>query len=209
MDRRSFWSLAVLVVAFAALLAGAKAYWANKNDSTPLDTSAWKTYSNAGFGFSFKYPAAWQLSENSLHADPPAIVLGDPLSGIQTYSLRVSIMANSSTISAASYVARMLEADEAEDASNSAEGPAPTITPKFDSQYSIQAPNYNAWELYDVFEFDHNAERIYIENGSEILLFDFPVATANPNLDSPQANNQAVHAMLQTLVLGKAAGATN
>jgi hypothetical protein len=98
----------------------------------------------------------------------------------------------------------MLAADKAEDAANAKAGPSPTITPQFKKSYLTTIAGHEAYELSEVFEFDHDAERIYVADGPVILHFDLPSADANPNLSSPANNNGIAHLILNTLDLQQA-----
>ncbi len=171
------------------------------------DTANWKTYDNADLGFSLKYPEGWQFSTAGLHASIPRVMLGNPLEGKAVYSFQISIENNTSSLSAADYVKKILNDAQAEDVANAKNGPAPQIAPRFDKQYQLLISSYDGYELYNVFEFDHNAERIYVTNGDEVLVFDFPVADENLNLQSPTANNAISHQILGTLQLKKPLGA--
>ena len=172
-----------------------------QNETSVVDTSAWPIYRNEQFGFSLQYPPNWQVFTGGLSADTPFIAFGDPLSGTTTYTMYLYIEQNPQSLSAAEYVHQLLATDRAEDAANAKTGPAPTITPQFKSNYLTTLNGNNAYELFDVFEFDHNAERVYVANGTTALRFDFPVADANPNIASPAHNNGVAHLMLGTLVL--------
>lgn len=170
------------------------------------DTSGWNTYTNGHYGFSIKYPAAWQKSNDTMNTTTPYIFFGNPLNGTTTYSLKVFAYYNPSGLRASDYVAKMIADDEAEDASNSRSGPSPRLTPQFSSQYPVAVNGYQGYELYSVFEFDHQSEQIYVQDGTEALVFDFPVADANPNIASPAANNVIAREIVNTLVIGSSTG---
>lgn len=172
----------------------------NVNAANAVDTSGWATYQNPQFGFSLQYPSNWQVFTGGLAASTPFVALGDPLNGTTTYVMDVFIEQNPQSLSSAEYAHQLLLADHAQDAANAKSGPAPTVTPQFRSNYLTTVNGDPAYELYDVFEFDHNAERIYVANGTLALHFDFPVADANPNLASPANNNAVAHMILGTLV---------
>jgi hypothetical protein len=172
--------------------------------TAPGDTFAWLPYTDAEYGISLKYPPTWQESKGVMTVTTPYVFFGNPLSGKQTYELKVSVYNNPQNLSAGDYVAQMLASDEAQDASSSAAGPAPKVTPQFEKQYATTVGDYPAYELYGVFEFDHQAEQIYVQQNKQMVIFDFPVADANPNLASPAANNAIAHRIVNTLTLDPA-----
>lgn len=168
-----------------------------------FDTSTWKKYSSREFGFSFQYPAAWQKSNDPLTVVNPHIFFGNPLNGTTTYHVSVFVYDNPRNLSAADYVAAMLAADRAQDASASAQAPAPQTTPKYSKEFAITvgptSTAISAYELYDVFEFDHDGEQVYVQQNKKMLVFDFPVNEANPNIADPAGNNAVAHEILATL----------
>jgi hypothetical protein len=176
------------------------------SNSTPVDVSGWQTYRSDQYGFEFEYPPGWDLSTDGLSAATPSIALGNPLSGIKTYAMQIFIENNPSSLSSGEYAHTVIDAAHAADtaaAAASADGQAPQTAPRFDKAYVLTVGGYSAYELYNVFEFDHNAERIYIADpnaGSNVTLhFDFPVAQENPNLSLPVANNAIAHEIINTL----------
>ena len=207
--RKELWAALIVVVVVTAILVYVAAravgqisllQQENNSAATAVDTSSWTAYHNAQFGFSVEYPPNWQIFTGGLAADTPFIALGDPLSGTTTYTMDIFIGQNPQSLSSAEYVHQLLLADRAQDQANAAAGPAPTVTPQFRSNYLTTANGVSAYELFDVFEFDHNSERIYVANGTTALYFDFPVADANPNIASPANNNAIAHMIVNTLV---------
>jgi hypothetical protein len=172
-----------------------------QNQNSVVDTSAWPIYRNAQFGFSLQYPPNWQIFTGGLSADTPFVALGNPLSGTTTYTMYIFIDQNPQSLSATNYVHQLLIADRAQDDANAKTSSAPTITPQFKSNYLTTVNGNDAYELFDVFEFDHNAEQVYVANGTAALRFDFPVSDANPNIAAPANNNAVAHLILGTLVL--------
>lgn len=169
--------------------------------TAPVDVSDWNTYHNDTYGFSVEYPPEWTVNTNGLAAATPFLTLGNPLSGIKTYALQIFIENNADSLSSGEYVHALLAADRAADAASGADnGLAPRETPQFTKAYVLTADGYSAYELYDVFEFDRNAERVYVAHGNETLRFDFPVAEENPNLSLPVANNGTAHEIMDTLI---------
>jgi hypothetical protein len=167
-----------------------------------IDTSGWQTYTSSAFGFSFKYPPSWQKSGDSLTVADPHIFFGNPLNGTTTYRLNVFVYANPNSLSPSDYVSALLASDTAMDAaSGAASGTAPMMAPQFSSRFALTVNGLPAYELDDVFEFDHGAEDIYVQDGTSTLLFDFPVADLNPNIVDPTDNNAVVHAIINTLMV--------
>ena len=170
--------------------------------SSAVDTSGWKTYTSSVFGFSFDYPPTWKNSGDPLTVVNPHIFFGNPLSGTTTYRLNVFVYNNAGSLSAADYVAAMIASDTAEDIrSGAASGTAPRITPRFTDEFPLAVAGLPAYELYDVFEFDHQGEQVYVQDGAHMILFDFPTAEANPNIADPAANNAVARAIIGTLRL--------
>lgn len=171
----------------------------------PVDISGWATYHNDQYGFEIEYPAGWQLLTAGLTSDTPYLVLGNPPTGIKTYAMQIFIENNPNMLSSGSYVHALLTSLRAEDAANKAavSAPQPQLTPSFEKTFIPNTAGYPAYELYKVFEFDHNAERIYIAHGTIALRFDFPIAEENPNLSLPVANNGVAHNIINTLVFSK------
>lgn len=157
--------------------------------AAPVDVSGWQTYSNSQYGFELEYPPQWQLSTDGLANDSPFIAFGNPLDGTSTYDLDVFVENNSSSLSSGEYVHALVAAAKASD----------TLL-QFDKSEVLTVGSYPAYELYNVFEFDQGAERIYVAHGDEALRFDFPVAQENPNLSLPIANNAVAHEIVDTLV---------
>jgi hypothetical protein len=167
-----------------------------------LDMSSWKTYTSTVFGFSFKYPPNWRSSGDPLTVVNPHIFFGNPLNGTTTYTLKVFVYDNPLGLAPADFVRAMIASDTAADASNSAGGPAPQLAPQFDQAYTTTVAQYPAYELYNVFEYYENAEQIYVQQGKQMLVFDFPVADENPNIANAALNNAMAHAILGTLTIG-------
>ncbi len=168
--------------------------------AVPMDTAGWSVYAGRAFGFSFEYPPGWQVAPEAMSAANPHVALGNPLGGTATYRMDVWAYGNPGGLSAAGYVAAMIASDTAADVrSGAANGTAPRITPRFSKEFALTVKGIPAYELYDVFEFDHQGEQIYIKDGIHMLVFDFPVSAANPNIADPGANNIVAHAVLDTL----------
>ncbi len=205
--RKELWAVLIVVVAVAAILVSvaARALWQvtrlqQENTASAVDMSSWTTYHNAQFGFSLQYPQNWQIFTGGLAADTPFVAIGNPLNGTTTYAMEIFIEENPQSLSSAEYVHQLLNADRAQDEANAKNGPAPTVTPQFRSNYLTTLNGNPAYELFDVFEFDHNAERIYVANGATAIHFDFPVSDANPNIASPANNNAIAHMIAGTIV---------
>lgn len=170
------------------------------NQVAPVDVSGWTTYQNTQYGFELEYPPDWTLSTDGLTGQTPFIAIGNPLEGTKTYVLQVFIESNPNVLASGDYAHTILNSDRAQDLQNASSGVAPQVTPKFDKAYVLTVGGYPAYELYNVFESDHNAERIYVAHGDEALQFDFPSAEENQNLFLPAANNNVAHAIINTLV---------
>ncbi len=112
----------------------------------------------------------------------------------------VFIEQNPQSLSSGQYAHQLLAAARAQDAANAKNGSAPSVIPQFATSYLTTVNGNAAYELFDVFEFDHNAERIYVAHGTIALSFDFPAADPNPNLASPANNNAIAHMIMDTLV---------
>lgn len=178
-----------------------------------VDTSDWIDYHNDQYNFDFDYPSDWQLSTSGLTNQAPFIAVGNPLNGTSTYIVEIFIENNSSSLSSGDFVHQMLADDRAQDAANSAaaHGPTPQTTPQYKSEAILSVgqsaapggiPPYEAYELEGVYEFDHNADQIYVADGNIVLRFDFPVAEENPNISLPVANNAIVEGIVGTLKFG-------
>ncbi len=207
--KKELWAALIVVVGVTSILVyvasraigQVTAFQNQNNEAAAIDISSWQLYRSAQFGFSFQYPPNWQIFTGGLSAETPFLAIGNPLSGTTTYTMYIYIEQNPQSLSSAEYVHQLLDADRARDAANAKAGPAPTVTPQFKSNYVTTMNGNNAYELFDVFEFDHNAERVYVANGASVLHFDFPVADANPNISSPTNNNAVAHMILGTLEL--------
>ncbi len=172
----------------------------NTGELLPVDVSGWLTYRNDDYGFELEYPPTWQIATGGLTSQNPYLIIGNPIDGTSTYQLTLFIEGNPDLLSSGSYVHSVLDAARAEDEANAKIGPSPKIAPSYDRAYVLTVGGYPAYELYNVFEFDHNAERIYVARNTETLRFDFPVAKENPNIWLPVANNQVAHNIMNTLV---------
>lgn len=164
--------------------------------------TGWQSYVNSQYGFSLSYPGNWQVNTNQLQNDVPAVLFGDPIEGTSTYVLRVSIAKNDNSLSSDGYVADMLARAKAEDVANAKNGPAPQISVAFANATAFAVNENQGYELDNVFEFDHNAEQVYMAHDKEVLVFDFPVADQNPNISSSTENNAMVHEILKTVRFG-------
>jgi hypothetical protein len=172
------------------------------NGASPVDVSGWQTYESDQYGFELEYPPQWAISTDGLGGATPFVAFGNPLEGTSTYAMQVFIDSNASSSSSGEYAHAVIAAARAADAAaaTAAHGPVPQTAPQFDKAYVLTVGGFSAYELYNVFEFDHNAERIYVAHDSEALQFDFPVAQENPNISLPVANNAVAHQILNTLV---------
>lgn len=214
MHRKEVWAALIVVVGVAAILVyfavnslsevaviqannESQAMW--MNSLSGVDTSQWQTYTDPDFGFSLRYPSNWQISTFGLSSEAPFIVIGNPLTGTTTYAMYVSVMQDPQALNSGDFVHQTLAAARAQDAANASSGPAPTVTPRFTHAYVTTAGTNGAYELYGVFEFDHNGEQIYVAHGTIALKFDFPVADENPNLSAPANNNAVAHMIVNTL----------
>ncbi len=202
MKRRSrntlIWS--VVVIAIIAVVIGVFVKWGAVSDTTSpsvVPPAGWVNYQNSQYGFSLYYPPDWKMSEALLHNDVPQVLFGNPIEGIATYTLRVSIEKNSSNFSSAGYVANMLAQDKAIDEANGTN--TPSLSVRFKNSTAFAVDQNAGYELNNVFEFDHNAEQVYIAHGNEMLIFDFPVVDTNPNIASSTENNAIAHQILGTL----------
>jgi len=173
---------------------------AAQQEGVTVQTADWTTYESAAYGFTVRYPAAWQLDDSGLAADVPWVAIGNPLTGTKTYVVRISIMNNTSSLSSGEYVHAMLAADRAADAASGADkNRAPATTPQFERTELGYVGLTETYELYGVFEFDHRAEQVYVAHEGEVLRFDFPIPQENPNISLPVANSQTAHQIVDTL----------
>jgi hypothetical protein len=169
------------------------------------ETFDWQDYHNATFDFDVHYPPGWDISTAGLGNATPFVAFGNPLDGTKSYAVEILIENNPNSLSSGEYVHELLAADRAQDAASGAnEGLATPVTPHYKDTSVLQVgeSSYEAYELSDVYEADHNAEQIYVADGNTILLFDFPVAQENPNISLPVANNAIAHEIVNTLTLG-------
>jgi len=209
---RTAWIIGTVVVIAAAGVALAKwpiSTWGIFKGNPPIVPAGWVNYQNSDYGFSLSYPPDWKIFTGQLQNDVPAVLFGNPIEGTTTYTLRVSIAENSNGSSSAEYVADMLARAQAEDLANAKNGPAPQISVQFANASGSAMDNDQEYELNNVFEFDHNAEQIYAAHGNEMLIFDFPVADANPNIASSTENNAIAHEIVNTLTFIKKTGNKN
>ena len=166
----------------------------------PTIPQGWITYTNREYGFSFSYPPDWQFSTSTLAANPPAVILGNPLEGTTTYEIRVSIEKNPDALSSAAYVEKMLSDIKSQDQAGSVVGAASQVSAQYTAATGFAVNNDQEYELNNVFEFDHNAEQIYAAHGGRTFLFDFPVAGQGSNIASSTQNNAIAHEIVGTLV---------
>jgi hypothetical protein len=177
---------------------------ASMMSGTSLSVPGWQTYQNSDFNFSIQYPSDWQVSSAGLAGANPFIAIGDPLDGTSTYSVQIFIEDNPSQLDSGEYVHELLASDRVQDAANAsaAGGPTPLSTPQYEKSFLLNTGAYPAYELSNVFEFDHNAEQIYVAHDNIALRFDFPIAQENPNINLPVAHNAIAHEIVQTLKFG-------
>lgn len=227
MHRTEIWAILIVVAVGAGFLIYAAAHavgqvLALQNSSgsysgglssvSAINTSGWLDYHNNQYNFDFEYPPDWQLSTSGLANTTSFIAIGNPLNGTSTYTVEVFIENNSSSLSSGDFAHQMLAADRAQDAANAKSDPAPRLTPQYTGTeiLSVGQPAipgapapYEAYELKGVYEFDHNADQIYVADGNIVLRFDFPVAEENPNISLPVANNAVVQEIVGTLRFGE------
>lgn len=210
MHRKELTAVLIVVIGVAIFLvytaAGAIGQILTFNSSVPstatvVDMSGWQTYKNSTYGFSVNYPQDWQVSTDGLTASVPFVAIGDPLQGTSTYVIGIFIESNPAGLSSGAYAHQVVNDARTTDATNAKNGPAPQTAPQFTKSFVTTAGNNEGYELFRVFEFDHNAERIYVAHGTSTLRFDFPVAEENPNLSLPVKNNAIAHQIIGTLML--------
>lgn len=208
--RKELWAVLIVVIGVAIFLVYTAAHAigqilafnnGQQNTTAAVDTSGWQTYNNSTYGFSLEYPPDWQVSMGDPSGAGPVVEIGNPLNGTSTYILNVSVLNNSSSLSAGEYVHQFLQSVTAQDATNASRGPAPQLTPHFTKSFITTVGGQDAYELFHVFEYDHSGEQIYVADGSSIILFDFPVAEENPNIYLPVNNNEIAHEIVNTLML--------
>lgn len=201
--------IAVIVIAavYGALVKWPVSTWRgiwNELSGKPIIPVGWVNYQNSDYGFSLYYPPDWQVFTGQLQNDVPAVLFGNPIEGTSTYTLRASIGVNNKKFSSAEYVANMLGMLKAEDEANGTN--SPQLSAQFARANAFATDLNDGYELDNVFEFDHNAEQVYVAHGNEIFIFDFPVVDANPNISSPAENNAIAHEILKTLMFIKQTG---
>ena len=188
-----------MVIVIAAIVWIVVAKWpAPKKVVIP---AGWQSYQNADYGFSLAYPADWQVNTSQLQNDVPAVLFGNPIEGTTTYTLRVSMEKNDGKLSSAGYVENMLAKMQIDDQTNGTN--TPSVMVQFEHASGTPIAANDSYELYNVFEFDHQAEQVYVAHDDKILVFDFPLAEANPNIASSTENNAIAHEILATLEFGK------
>lgn len=206
--RKELWAVLIVVIGVAIFLVYTAAHAVGQilafnsgqaNTTTAVDTSTWQTYNNSAYGFSLEYPPDWQISVGNTPGIGPVVQIGNPLNGTSTYIFNVSVLNNSTSLSAGEYVHQFLKSAAAQDMENASSGPAPQMTPQFTKSFITTVGGQDAYELFHVFEYDHSAERIYVADGSFMILFDFPVAEENPNIYLPVNNNDVAHQIVNTL----------
>ncbi len=167
--------------------------------STAVDTSGWKAFTDQRYGVTLKYPANWQV--NGALGKQTLLRIGHPLSGMAVYMMTVEVKDDPQELSPKAFVAKILADDAAEDVRNGAPTASPPVTPSFAKEFDLTVGGYPAFELYRVFRFDEHTEQIYVQHGATMLVFEFPVAEANPNLSEPVANSAIAHEIINTLIL--------
>jgi hypothetical protein len=210
MHRKELWAVLIVVVGVAIFLiytaAGAIGQIlafnsGTQSTATAVDESGWQTYTNNTYNFSVQYPQDWELSTGDPSGAGPVALIGNPLSGTSTYVINISIASNTSSLSSGEYVHQFLKSATAQDQANASSGPAPQLTPQFSKSFILTVGGQNAYELYDVYEYDHGAERIYVADGTSVIIFDFPLAEENPNIHLPVNNNEIAHDIVNTLMV--------
>jgi PsbP-like protein len=170
--------------------------------SSSVDIGVWKTYVNNQYGFNFQYPENWQFRSGLVNASgnppkvkvdgswsfDPFVAVGNPLSGAQDYTLYVFISRNVKKLNALDYARDMITN-------------APTDGPgglKYDRKFQLSVGGQQAYELYNVFDYDRGNEEIIFAAGSFIYKISFPIADDNSNLSEPKDNNATAHKILST-----------
>lgn len=163
----------------------------------------WKTYTNSEYGFSFQYPSTWEFSDtglkNTLGQGPatnadgtwnfaPFVVIGNPLSGQQAYSLYVFVQANPKKLSASDYVSNLIQ-------NAPQDGPGGL---HFKNSFDLTVNSIPAYELDHLFAYDESNESIFLTNGDKAYNIQFQVADENSNIANPKENNAIAHKILAT-----------
>jgi hypothetical protein len=202
------WSVFSLVTLFGIVYAFFKFdVWKMTQDAinAPAFTvpNGWIKYQNNDYHFSFYYPSNWNISTTSALGDIPGIIIGNPIEGTSTYTMYISIKHNDNLLNSDAYVMQMLSDIKNQDLLDIKNSSNTTPSSELSAQYAnasgISLNNNKEYELYNVFEFDHNSEQVFAAHKNIVLLFDFPLDQSNPNISNPSLNNATAHEILNTL----------
>jgi len=207
--KKRTWKIVFAIVAIAALaviIAGILIKWPISTwqgiiNGKPVIPAGWQNYANSDYGFSLAYPPNWQIFTGLLQNDVPSVVFGNPINGTTTYTLRVTIGKNDLSLSSGEYIEHMLGKFVAQDQLNGTN--TPQLSVLFARANAFAVNENGGFELNNVFEFDHNAEQIYIAHNNKVFVFDFPIADQNPNLSAPAENNIIAHQIVKTVSFTK------
>lgn len=158
--------------------------------SPTLDPTAnWKTYTNNTYGFSFKYPSDWDITEQTDSAGKKIgnLVVKAPVINkeLNAYSLQLTIT-DTKFLTATDYVQDLITPDSAGNKM------------AFDSSTQITIDNQNAIRLTNVFAFDQSQDQVFVLSGGRIFRIFFPVGKDNPNIDNAVINYPLADQILST-----------
>lgn len=198
------WSVFSLAILFGAVYASFKFdVWKMTQDAINTPTfsvpQGWVKYQNNDYNFSFYYPSNWSIATTSALGDIPGIRLGNPAEGTSTYVIYISIKHNDNLLNSDAYVMQMLSDIKNQDILAEKNGPAPQLSVQYANASGMSLDDNKEYELYNVFEFDHNAEQIFASNKNIVVMFDFPLDQSNQNISDPSSNNKIAHEILDTL----------
>ena len=197
------WSVFSLAILFGIIYASFKFdIWKTTEDVVNTPTfnipQGWVKYQNKDYNFSFYYPSNWSIATTSKLGNISGIILGNPIEGTSTYTIYISIKHNDNLLNSDAYVMQMLSDIKNQDILNEKNNFISQSSTQYANASGISLDN-KKYELYNVFEFDHNAEQVFISNKNIVLIFDFPLDQSNPNISNPSLNNNIAHEILNTL----------
>ncbi len=211
--------LIVMVVSVITILQTAKAIvpvlaYHPQTPRIVADFADWKTYHNDVYGFNFRYPADWDfatyldntldkktfLSKDTYGSLNQRIGLGHPSSGLTTYSILATMMANPGKLSSEDFAAKWLK--EMNDRAEADGGQGGVM---YKSEQAQQYGTNTGYQFNYVFGYDQSFEDVFFTSDDLAFLLEVPVSDENPNISQPAQNHAAAVEILSTFKFTTAA----
>src|SRR5690348_7338732 len=109
----------IIIALFLSLGIAAVAYYSSAPTGSEVASSAagegiasnWVSYTSSKYGFSFSYPGNWQIEQYDGPEGLPYVLVGNPRKGQPAYALKIWIVPLKESVTAQTYVEKLLADD--------------------------------------------------------------------------------------------------